>query len=257
MSVQSQTRPRPFEWAHRVLTVVENLAAGVPLVAAVGVALAAILLREVFGVFLFWSEEAIIYLVITSTFFGSVLTMRSKEHVNVDIIGVFLRRRGKRSMAILAAVITTLYMSAIGALAWALIFEPFSSSTVTPALKLPLWVVELPIALAMTLMFFHGIEEIAYAWRHGADEVSATDAALAEAEAAGIGSEELQASREAEASARRRRAPDHVPGDPLHYLPPGAGRTGGRRPDDIRPSRTEAGRRGDEPDETGEDGDRP
>ena len=220
MSTVSQT-PRRASGFSRALTIFENFAAGATLVAAVSVALLAIILRTFFDMFLFWSEEVIIYLIIASTFFGSVLTMRSKDHVNVDIISVFLKSRRKRVMAIIAAVITTLYMLAIGVLAWMLLFEPFSVATVT-ALKLPLWVVELPVALALTLMFFHGIEEIVHAWKHGADETSAADVALAEAEAAGISSEDLLATREKtrETDGFGTNEPPHIPGDPLHYLPP-------------------------------------
>ncbi len=208
---------RPFHRLTRAVTIFENVAAGASLIVAVTVALAAIVLRTFFDTFLFWSEEVIIYTIISSTFFGSVLTMRSKDHVNVDIISVFLKSRGKRVMAIIAAVITTLYMLVIGVLAWMLLFEPFSVDTVTPALKLPLWVVELPVAIAVTLMFFHGIEEIVYAWKYGADETSAADVALAEAEAAGISSDDLFLTR---TQALTPDEPEHVPGDPLHYIPP-------------------------------------
>lgn len=200
----------------RALTTVENLAAGLSLVGAVTVALLAVVLRELFDLYLFWTEEVIIYLVISSTFFGAVLTLRSNEHVNVDIIGVFLARRGRRVMAIVAAVVTMLYLLAVGTLAWMLIFEPFSRSIVTPALKLPLWVVELPVAIALTLMFLHSSEKLVHAWRHGADETSATDVAIAEAEAAGISADEVSATRGAAGAS-------HVPGDPTRYVPPRPG----------------------------------
>lgn len=207
----------------RILTTAENMLAGLSLVAAVLMALGAVLLREFFDVYLFWSEEAIIYLVICSTFFGSVLTLRSDEHVNVDIITIFLGRRGKRVMAIVAALVTTAYVAAVGALAWMLLFEPFSRSVVTPALKLPLWLVELPLALAFTLMFGHSFGKIVRAWRHGAHEVSATDIALAEAEAAGLSADDLHAARRSEMPASA--ATHH---DPFAYLPPRLGEEGER-----------------------------
>lgn len=208
---------------YRTVVAFENLAAGLSLIGAVTTALGAVLLRELFGIHLFWTEEVIIYLVISSTFFGSVLTLRSNEHVNVDIITVFLEARGKRVMAIIAAVVTLLYMLCIGILAWMLLFEPFSRTTVTPALKLPLWVVELPVALALTLMFFHSIDKLRYAWTHGADEASAADIAMAEAEAADISAEDLEASRHTGFDPEM---PPHIPGDPLHYIPPKPGEPG-------------------------------
>ncbi|OLT00065.1 hypothetical protein BJF90_07095 [Pseudonocardia sp. CNS-004] len=52
----------------RVLTRIENVLAASALGLATIIAIVAVVLRYVFGVFLFWSEEAIIYLIIYSTF---------------------------------------------------------------------------------------------------------------------------------------------------------------------------------------------
>ena len=68
------------------------------------------LLRHLFNEIIFWSEEAIIYLVIFSTFLGAVITLRHNEHVNVDIFAAFLKERGKRVMALIATVVTLVYL---------------------------------------------------------------------------------------------------------------------------------------------------
>jgi TRAP-type C4-dicarboxylate transport system permease small subunit len=163
---------------NRGLTVVENVLAAGALAAATIIAIVAVVLRSGFGVFLFWSEEAIIYLIIFSTFFGAVITLRAQEHVNVDVIATFLGRRGKQVMALVALVVTLVYLGAVGFYAWMLLFEPFSSSTSTPALELPLWVVESAVAIGFTLMFLRAIELIVRVWRHGVEEenVLATEA---------------------------------------------------------------------------------
>ena len=142
----------------RVLTRVENVLAAATLGAATVIAIVAILVRYLFGIFLWWSEEAIIYLIIYSTFIGAVVTLRHNEHVNVDVFGPFLRARGKRALAVIAAAVTVVYLVCIGALAWLLLFEPFSTSTITPALKLPLWVVELAVPIGLTLMLLRALE---------------------------------------------------------------------------------------------------
>lgn len=142
----------------RVLTRVENVLAAATLGAATVIAIVAILLRYLFGIFLWWSEEAIIYLIIYSTFLGAVITLRHNEHVNVDVFGPFLRARGKRALAVIAAAVTVVYLVCIGALAWLLLFEPFSTSTITPSLKLPLWVVELAVPIGLTLMLVRALE---------------------------------------------------------------------------------------------------
>ncbi|HLU58557.1 MAG TPA: TRAP transporter small permease [Pseudonocardia sp.] len=141
-----------------MLTRVENVLAAATLGAATVIAIVAILVRYLFGIFLWWSEEAIIYLIIYSTFIGAVVTLRHNEHVNVDVFGPFLRARGKRALAVIAAAVTVVYLVCIGALAWLLLFEPFSTSTITPALKLPLWVVELAVPIGLTLMLVRALE---------------------------------------------------------------------------------------------------
>jgi C4-dicarboxylate transporter, DctQ subunit len=199
---------------NRALTVTENVLAAGTLGAAALIAIVAVILRNVFNTFLFWSEESIIYLIIFSTFLGAVITLRSQEHVNVDVIATFLGRRGKQVMALLALVITLIYLAGVGYFAWLLLFEPFSTSTSTPALDLPLWVVESSVALGFTLMFLRAIELLVRVWRHGVEE---GDAVEVEAQALGMDVDDLDRLRGDE--------PGDGPGDE-HRRP------GGTRPDD-------------------------
>jgi C4-dicarboxylate transporter DctQ subunit len=141
-----------------VLNKVENVLAAGSLAAAALLAIVAVLLRTFFNEIIFWSEEAIIYLVIFSTFLGAVITLRHNEHVNVDLIAAFLKERGKRVMAVIGTLVTLVYLGAVGFYAWLLVFEPRSSNTVTPALELPLWVVTLPLPIGLTLMFLRSLE---------------------------------------------------------------------------------------------------
>ena len=168
---------------NRALTTLENVLAAGTLGAAAAIAIVAVLLRQVFGIFLFWSEETIIYLIIYSTFLGAVITLRHQEHVNVDVIAAFLGKRGKQVMAVIAILVTMIYLGVIGYFAWMLIFEPFSSSTTTPALGVPLWVVELSVPIGFTLMFVRAIELLVRTIRLGAIE---EDVLETEAEAIGL-----------------------------------------------------------------------
>ncbi len=169
-----------------VLTRVENVLAASALGLATLIAVVAVLLRFVFGTFLFWSEEAIIYLVIYSTFLGAVITLRHNEHVNVDIVGVFLKGGGKRAMAVLGAAVTVVYFAAIGFYAWLLLFEPFSTSTSTPSLNLPLWVVEAAVPIGFTLMFLRAVEILVRSAR-GKTAFAEGRASVLEIEAAAVG----------------------------------------------------------------------
>lgn len=168
---------------NRALTVLENVLAAGTLAAAALIAILAVVVRQLFGVFLFWSEEAIIYLVIYSTFLGAVVTLRHQEHVNVDVIAAFLGRRGKKVMALVAVAVTLVYLGVVGYFAWLLLLEPFSSSTSTPAIGVPLWVVELSVPVGFTLMFLRAMELAVRTIRYGATE---EDVLETEAEAIGL-----------------------------------------------------------------------
>ena len=69
-----------------------------------------------------------------------------------------LGERGKWVFAMLGTLLLVIYCGVIGAYAWILIFEPAASNTITPSLKLPLWVVELSLPIGLTLMFLRSME---------------------------------------------------------------------------------------------------
>lgn len=178
----------------RALTTVENVIAAGALGLAAAISIINVFLRQ-FNESWFWTEEAVIYLIIYSTFIGAVITLRHNEHVSVDILGVFFKDRGKKWLALVAGVVTIIYLVIMGYLGWQLLAEPFSRTTVTPVLKLPLWVVELAVPIGMTLMLLRAIEMLWRTWKHGVP--TGEELLAAEAEATGLTLEEIRASNAA------------------------------------------------------------
>lgn len=217
----------------RVLSSVENVLAASALGLAAIISIINIIIRQ-FGQAWFWTEEAVIYLIIFSTFLGAVITLRHNEHVSVDILGVFFKEKGKKWLALLAGLVTLAYLGIMAVLGWMLLFEPFSSTTVTPVLKLPLWVVESAVPIGMTLMFLRAIEMIWRTWKHGAAGEDPEDVLAAEVEATGLTLEEIKASHAAIASGtgesfrevliHDEEAHRHEPVDPHKYDDPRAPR---------------------------------
>lgn len=142
----------------RVLSWIENFLAAATLGAASALAIIAVILRYVFDYVIFWSSEAVIYLIIFSTYLGAVITLRHNEHVNIDILPFLFGRRGKRAFTILASLVTLVYCGVIGFYAWVLVTEPGIRNTMSPALDLPLWVVYLGLPIGLTLMFVRALE---------------------------------------------------------------------------------------------------
>ncbi|WP_226984296.1 TRAP transporter small permease [Brevibacterium aurantiacum] len=174
----------------KYLSRVENFLAGASLIGATALAVFAVLLRNITGDVLFWSEEAIIYLIICSTFFGAVVTLRHNEHVAVDIMPTLLKGKKKKFFVVLGGLMTLIYAGFIAYLSWALISEPFSRTTITPALKLPLWVVELSLAVGMTLFFIRAAEMLIRAIKAPAEELD-KDVFAEEAAAVGINVDDI------------------------------------------------------------------
>ncbi len=146
----------------RVLSVIENVLAASALALATLIAIVAVILRTFFNEIIFWSEEAIIYLVIYSTFLGAVITLRHNEHVNVDLLPMVLKGRARQAVELLGALALLAYLAVVGYYGWVLVTEPVSRPTVTPSLKLPLWVVELALPIGFTLMLLRTLEIV---WR--------------------------------------------------------------------------------------------
>lgn len=142
----------------RTLTWFENTVAAASLGLAALLAILGVILRYTFGYVIFWGEEAVIYLIILSTFMGAVVTLRHNEHVNIDILPLLLGERGKWAVAILGALITVVYCAVIGGFAWLMITEPASQGSITPALRLPLWIVQLSVPIGLTLMLVRALE---------------------------------------------------------------------------------------------------
>ncbi len=142
----------------RILTGIENALAALALGGASLLACLQVILRYLFDYTIFWSEEATIYLLILSTFIGAVITLRHNEHVSVDVLSFVFGERGKRALAVLSALIVVAYCAIFGAYAWILVTEPAALRIVTPALRLPLWVVELSLPIGLTLMFLRALE---------------------------------------------------------------------------------------------------
>ena len=101
-----------------------------------------------------------------------------------------LKGKAKKFFVVLGGLATLVYAGFIAYLSWALITEPFSRTTITPALKLPLWVVELSLAVGMTLFFIRAVEMTLRALRTPATELD-KDVLAEEAAAVGIDVEDI------------------------------------------------------------------
>lgn len=157
----------------RVLTWIENGIAGGAIGGAALVAIAQVILRYGFNEIIFWSEELVIYLVILSTFVGAVVALRHNEHVGVNLFAVILKERGRKVLAAVVGLLVALYCGVFGGLGWVMLTEVSSENLVTPAMKMPIWVVQLSLPIGLTLMFVRALEMVYRVLRYGRSEPEA------------------------------------------------------------------------------------
>jgi C4-dicarboxylate transporter DctQ subunit len=142
----------------RILTLIENGIAALALTGAVLLAITGVILRYLFDYVLFWAEEASIYLIILSTFIGAVIALRHKEHVGVELLTLAFKERGQWIVTILGVLILVAYCAIFGVIAWMMVTTPVARSFQTPALDLPLWLVQLPVPIGFTLMLIRALQ---------------------------------------------------------------------------------------------------
>lgn len=149
-----------MSYVDRILTNIENGIAAITLGAAAIIAIVSVILRYVFDSSLIWSQEAVIFLIIFSSFIGAVIALRHNEHVGVNVLSLVAGTRGKWVLASLGSLITVIYCVILGGLAWFMVTQPGARSITTPTLNLPLWLVELAVPIGLTLMFLRALETL-------------------------------------------------------------------------------------------------
>lgn len=165
----------------RALARLEEGIAALSLVAAVTLTITAVLLRYLFDYVIFWSEEASLYLIILSTFVGAVIALRHNDHVGVELLSLVVKGRGKRVVAAVAGAVLLVYAAVFGVVGWVMVTGPVASSYTTPALGLPLWLVQLSLAVGLTLLLIRSLQ-ILYRTVRGRDPFPDAEAKLLEEE---------------------------------------------------------------------------
>ncbi len=155
-----QKSSKIIERLDRLLYALEIVVSVGALVAACLLAIVQVLLRP-FGTGLYGSNEAVVFLVIVSTFIGASITLRANGHVNVNVLAAFMPHKGKVVLAVLSGVITAAYSAFFAFVAWSNTLNPISHRNSSNVLHIPMWLVQICIPIGMTLMLIRSIQLIA------------------------------------------------------------------------------------------------
>ena len=142
---------RGFERLDELVARVEKVLIVVCLAAMILAAFAQIVLRNLFGIGLSWSEPLVRYLVLWVGFIGAALAAREGRHITIE---VFTRRMPGRRGRWLAAATYAVSALVCGVLAYAGVkfLQDEAQLGNRTFLDLPVWVPELIIPAAFALM---------------------------------------------------------------------------------------------------------
>ena len=165
--VRSDIVPRaaPF-WVRAIDAVglVCAIAAAVMLTAAVLV-VSYMVVHRALGASAFWEIELAVYLMVGAIFLASPYTLRTKGHVNVDLLDVLLAERAKRAVAYSTAAVgcaVCLYLAWHG---WKLFHEAWVTGETSESMWKPVrWPLYLAMPVGLTLTALQYAAEV---WKIG------------------------------------------------------------------------------------------
>ena len=161
--------PEPEElrapgWVRAVdgLAVVCAILASVLLTVAAGVITVMVIDRAI-GASAYWQIEFSVYLMVAAVFLGSPYTLRTRGHVNVDLLDTMLPpplRKGVRLVVGLVGLAVCVYLAWVG---WTLFHDAWESGDTSESMwAAPLWPLYLtmPVGLGLT-----ALQYLAELWR--------------------------------------------------------------------------------------------
>ena len=149
---------------------IDGLAVALALVASVLLTVAALVItymviNRAFGASAYWEIEFSVYLMVAAVFLGSPYTLRTRGHVNVDVLDTMLPAgpaRAVRAVIGVAGLAICLYLAWIG---WQLFHESWltgeTSESMWAAPRWPLYLT-MPLGLGLT-----ALQYVAELWRRG------------------------------------------------------------------------------------------
>jgi TRAP-type C4-dicarboxylate transport system permease small subunit len=102
-----------------------------------------------------WQTEYVIFSLAAATFIGAPYVLMKKGHVNVDLIPYYLNQKGKNILAIVAAVLSLLFLVVLFYSSVELTRHAWVKNLKTPTIwSFPLWKVYifLPIGMGITVL---------------------------------------------------------------------------------------------------------
>lgn len=122
---------------NRIVDLIENILVTGLILTATLVAIAQVIARYVFNNSLYWSEEVILYALITMSFLTMGMGVRYASHISVEALYAFVSPRAARSLQIAAACLGVIFAAVLIWYGGKLVVNTARMGQLSPALRIP------------------------------------------------------------------------------------------------------------------------
>lgn len=121
--------------------------------------------RYGFNSSLSWAEEVVIYSIVCMSFVGASMGVRHGVHISVDVLNAFAPPAVNRWLHIFTAVLGIAFAIALAYLGFRLFFSTLDRGMLSPAMRMPMAWVYLPIGMSGILLIIRYCWVIREVWR--------------------------------------------------------------------------------------------
>ena len=107
-----------------------------------------------------WSEELSRYLQVYITFFGTAYGIQTGAHLGIEAFTHLLPKGGRKLLASLVQIVSMLVCTLILKLGVDIVMSQMASGQVSPAMRIPMWVIYGAIPMGMAFCVIRYIVEI-------------------------------------------------------------------------------------------------
>jgi len=124
-----------------------------------------VIYRYGFNNSLSWAEEVVIYSIVCMSFVGASMGVRHGAHISVDVLNAFAPPAVNRWLHILTAVLGIVFAMMLAYLGFQLFSLTLERGMLSPAMRMPMAWVYLPIGLSGVLLIIRYCWLIREVWR--------------------------------------------------------------------------------------------
>lgn len=140
-------------WVNRVVDVIETFLVTALMLVATVVAVLQVVARYVFNNSLFWSEELILYSLITMSFLTTGMGVRYVAHISVEALYAFSGPRFSRFLHYIAVILGLLFSAMLVWYGFRLYSSTMAMGQLSPAMRVPVGLIYLVIPISGAFMF--------------------------------------------------------------------------------------------------------